>query len=209
MRAMMGFMFAVSLVVGCAMQPVAAGPVTPFSLTKNGLTATFTSTPNPNGFEIVDLGIFQSLTGLALVQSDPTPNQLIIQFSQPVSGISLNFALDISSPGLLSWQMLSGVSTMASGNEPASVPPGFLFDEGFLNYNFTGDFTFDKLVLYSPDANAIATDNFVAILPTGLPVAFEWPASIPEPVTLSLFAAGLLGAAAARRRNPGTRGREA
>jgi hypothetical protein len=167
---------------------VPIGQTTAFTLTSDGLSAAFASSP-ADAYEVESSAVgpaFQALTGRYLYQpfGDATP--LLVTFGSPLSVLSLNFAL--SDPGTLTLEAFLGATSVGSVSATGSIPPGFGFLEGALA--FSGG-PFDNVRLFSPTA-AIAVDNLAAR-----------PASvIPEPVTVALVGAGLaaLGGAAARRR---------
>lgn len=176
-----------------------ASPVTPLSLTQNGLTAMFTAAPNPNGFEVSSVIHFSSLHGKTLIELHDANNMLAIGFSQPLVGLTLNFALDTPAPANLDFQLYSGGlggTLVGSGAAIGSNVPGFFSVEGTLVA--LGPPNFDTIILTAPTVDAFAIDNVQAI--TASPRAlYLYTFDAPEPLTLALFGAGLAGAGALRR----------
>jgi hypothetical protein len=155
------------------------GTSTIFANTNNGVTATFSSPADPGGFA-VSLSFFQSLTGNVLLNPGPAAtNQipLTISFSQPVTSISLLFAVNTSNAGLDGLSLLTnaGGSVSAFG----SVPGGFFFPEGSLSFSGAA---FTSVVLSSAGLD-FAIDNVVV----------SDAAATPLPAALPLFATGLAG----------------
>ncbi len=155
------------------------GAVTPLTSTVDGLTATFASATDAEGFQITS-AFYQTLTGNYLAGPGPdfvTGNTLTISFSQAVRSITLNFAVD-TAPTLT-------LSTSARGGATATgIAPGgsFLYPEGVLS--FAGP-RFNSVTL-SSDALSFAIDNINV--------------TVPEPSAFALFGMGLVAAAALRRR---------
>jgi hypothetical protein len=163
------------------------GTLTPLSLTRSGLTATFIGTPN--AFSVVNTPTFSTLTGNYLAENDPNSNTLEIQFSSPVNSVSLLFGLDDpTNAATLTMNLFLGGVFVGSVNSSGAIPAGFTFPEGTLS--FAGG-PFDQLFLFG-DAEDMAIDN----LQIG-------PSVVPEPGAVVLVATGLLalGGAAMRRRN--------
>lgn len=190
---------AVALTFGAISQNAEAGPVTPFSITDNGLTITFLSAPDPSGFGVANGSPFFTLHGNVLIESAPDHNALGITFSQPVGALQLDFALDSHSFGHLDYQAFSGGfgGTMVSSGSASAVPPCLgCFIEGHLTVTPS---VFDSVILTSPDTDAFAIDNVFLVTPD--PLGFHFITfDTPEPLTLALFGAGLAGAGALRRR---------
>ena len=165
---------------------IAAGTVAPFTDTVNGLTA---SVSGPISVCNVTSLNFATLSGNAAVQGFCTPGQLgavTINFSSNLSSISLDFATAgrPSAPFTL---------TAFEGSTPAgplitvnsAVPPGnFPNGEGVIS--FSG--TFNSIVLNTVGATPgsqggpFAVDNINAVTATS---------GVPEPASISMFAAGI------------------
>ena len=161
------------------------GTLTPFSLTRSGLTATFIGTPN--AFAVINTPTFSTLTGNYLAEDDANSNTLEIQFSSPVTSVLLNFGLDDpTNAATLTMNAFLGGVFVGTVSSSGAIPPGFTFPEGTLSIAAG---PFDQLFLFG-DADDMAIDN----LQIG-------PAVVPEPGALVLVATGLLalGGAAVRR----------
>ena len=169
-------------------ESVPSGAVTTFTVTEGGITATFTVS---SGAFFVAPGFFATLSGQVLLDMDPALHTLSITFSQPLSGLSLVFALNNSlGLGQLTLTAYSGgLSGAVVGSVSASgtVPDGFDYPEGSLT--FSGP-TFDAITLQS-DQQDFAIDN-LTVHGVGGP-------EIPEPSTVALVLIGLVGALARRR----------
>jgi len=178
-----------------ALSRAASAYVTPFTLTHNGQVASFTSAPDPNGFVVSDVIPFQTLQGLTLIELLSDNNELTIEFSQPLSSLSFDFALDVPGPANLDYEVFSGGSLLFSGSATGSVPPGMFFAEGLADVTAP---SFDTIVLSSTDASAFAIDNILSVNVAGAPWLLTFDE--PEPLSIALFGTGLLGAAFQRRR---------
>jgi hypothetical protein len=164
------------------------GTATPFSLTRGGVTATFTGTPSPF---IVNPGFFNLLSGNVLLDSDEPANTMEIGFSAPQTAISLLFALnDATNTSMLTMNLFNAGSFVGSVSSIGAIPSGFFFPEGALS--FTGE-AFDQVFLFTDGAPDYAIDN----------LRLGDVAVIPEPTTVALLATGLLalGGVGARRRS--------
>lgn len=195
MRILKAITICVAAVIGLLAQSAFAAQITPFSITQSGFTVSFSSTPNPNAFVVNDSIPFVTLQGGTLIELFDNNNTLTMTFSQPVDALAFNFALSIPVPGNLDFQAFSGATLVDSGSWLATSPPGNFFVEG-LALEFHP--TFDTLVLSSIDAEGFALDNLVIEAASGQ--IYFFPFDVPEPVTLTLFAAGLFGVGALRRR---------
>jgi hypothetical protein len=195
MRSLKAVILCVATIVGVLAQPASAAQITPFSITQGALTVGFSSAPDPNGFLVSDAIPFVTLQGGTLIELFASDNALTLTFSQAVNAVDFAFALSTSSSGNLDYQAFSGGSLVDSGSVLAT-PPGFGFAEGNVLEVFP---TFDTLVLTSTDASAFAIDNL--IVATANPAAlFFFTFDVPEPLSLTLFGAGLVGAGVLRRR---------
>ena len=159
------------------------GATTPLSITKSGLTASFTASGDAQGFAIGG-AFFQTLTGLYLQSPGPgfvTGSSLTIAFSRAIRSITLGFGLDTQpAPAPLVLTTNKGGTVSASGTVPGGF---FLYPEGTISF---GAAPFNSVTLTS-DALSFAIDNVSVDI-------------LPEPGALALFGLGLLGAGVARRR---------
>jgi hypothetical protein len=169
----------------------ATGTATPFTDTVSVLSATFSSSGDPGGFQIAG-SFFLNLTRQVLL--DPGPANLAfltltIRFSAPQSDISMNFATDSATPVPFSLQAFNGVTPVGTSSATGTIPspPGGLFTlpEGLIRF---GGGPFNSVVL-SAAAPHFAIDNITVT-------------DIPEPGSLRLCVAGLAVLVfACRRRN--------
>ena len=114
-------------------EDVAANTPTPFSDTVNGLSATFSSSPDAGGFMVASFpaGTFQGLSGNVLI--DDAPESLTIVFGAPQIDISLDFAtLDTQALNLNAF--LLGAPVAGSSSASGTVPAGGSFAEGILQW---------------------------------------------------------------------------
>jgi hypothetical protein len=170
-------------------ESVPLGTTDPFSVTTEGTTATFASAAT---FQVFP-SFFSTLTGRVLFSADPIIAPLEVSFSNPLSSVSLAFALN--SPSTLTPFIVAaflGATPVGAATFFGAVPPGFGFPEGAAS--FAGG-PFDRLLLVSP-AFDFAVDN----------INFQTVSAVPEPATLVLFGtgvAGLLRRARSRKRRYG------
>ena len=164
----------------------AVGTATQFSNTQNGTTATFSSPADPDGFEVFPALGFLTLTGNFLGPGANTPahTPLTIAFSTNLNSISLDFGLN--DPGSLTLMVFEGATLVGTVSVTGVVPPGFSQPEGLISFDGA---TFNSVVLNTPSANLFAIDN--------VDVA---TATVPEPSTLFLLCAGVVGLAITQRR---------
>lgn len=148
----------------------ALGTATAFTDTVNGLSATFSSSADPGGFE-VQPSAFETLTGNVLGDPGPagaTNIALNVDFSHDLSAITLNFATGdfvVPSPFVLSaYENANLVGTVQS---TGMFLPGFTFPEGEIA--FAGG-TFNSIQVSSL-APEFAVDN-IAVVATPEPRAF-------------------------------------
>ena len=165
-------------------ESVPAGTTTPFSITEDGITASFSS-PGTNDF-FVTPGFFSTLTGNTLLVADPGPDALFINLSQPVTDLSLRFALNAPPSAEIMVQAMLGSDVIGSASATGTIPPMFIFPEGVLTFS-AGQF--DSLTISSA-ANDFAVDDIAVTT-----------SAIPEPGSLLLTAFGLAGVLALASRS--------
>ena len=102
MRAFKAFLIPAAVAIGFVTQTAAAGPIaTPISLTQNGVSASFSSSPQADAFVITNTIPLVTLHGNMLIELNGFNNVLTIVFSQPLSTLALDFGLDSSVPANL------------------------------------------------------------------------------------------------------------
>jgi hypothetical protein len=154
------------------------GTSTGFTDTVDGLSATFSGSFDPGGF-VVYPTIFDTLTGNVL--GDPGPVgfdnlSLTIDFSQDLSGVSLDFATsDFGDASPLTLTAYENAQLVGSTQATGVIPGGFYFPEGQIS--FAG--MFNEIVI-SSTATDFAVDNIAAV-------------TTPEPGLFPLLALGLAG----------------
>lgn len=162
-----------------------AGKGTAFTDVNNGISATFSSSGDPNGFVVIQPAIygvvFQTLTGNvltdALGSSSPT---LTILFSGGISSVNLDFAVIAGVPTPFTLQAFRNGASVGSVTETDSVPAAFAFAEGVAAFSSSN---FNEIIL-SSTGNTFAVDNISVTPATGT--------ATPEPGTLPLLFGALM-----------------
>ncbi|MCU0647255.1 MAG: PEP-CTERM sorting domain-containing protein [Gemmatimonadaceae bacterium] len=163
------------------------GLATPFTQSKSGVLAAFSTVGNPPSAFAVGLSFFQTLSGNVLFSADGLSNNLGIGFSSPLDSISVGFALNT--------QVTSTFFTVNTflGLAPVSTfqATGVLASSGFVEGTFSARGpTFDRVIIASLAAD-LAIDNLSV------------RTVVPEPRAVLLIAAGLGAAGALARRRRG------
>jgi len=151
---------------------------TPFTLTANGLAASFSSNGDPGGFEV---GFFPVLnpTGLSLVECNPCALSLIVDFRAPQTSIAMLFGtfLQTGAPSVpFNLTAFDGASLIGTATATGVVPPGLPL--AFGDISFSGP-AFDSVVLRAPSAASFWILDGIAVS--------DAPA-VPEPSSMLLLA---------------------
>ncbi len=174
-------------------ESVPADTSTPFTYTVNGVTATFSSSCSfwvepYAGFSGSPLSSGNDLTNF----QDASPCALDIAFSEPATGISLNYGYDFGSNPFLPSLYLTFIeySGGLSGSQVATqtghgVKAGATYATGALSFSGTLD--------------AIRIQNPMTVADFAIDDITYYSASTPEPWTACLTILGLAGALALRR----------
>jgi hypothetical protein len=152
------------------------GEATPLTDNIGILSATFTSSGDPGGFEVFP-SFFYSLTGQVLLDpasSGPNNATLTVLFNYAATAVSLDFATYSSTAVPFDLSAYNGTTLVGSTNATGSIPQGYFNPEGVISFSGAG---FDEVVLSAPAATAFAIDNLAVTT------------SIPEPGTFSLLLA--------------------
>jgi hypothetical protein len=161
------------------------GVPTPFSQTKSGITANFSTVAGPLDAFAIGSSFFTTLTGNVLLSANGASNRLGIGFNRVIDSLDLAFALNTqvtTDPFLV--QSFLGANLVGS-----LAAFGTLRASGFVEGSFvTRGTSFDRVVISSlaPD---FAIDRLNARVTT-----------TPEPDAWLLMAVGLAGIAIAHRR---------
>ena len=149
---------------------------------QNGYNVTFSSTQDGanGGFYIGNNGgLFTSLGNQVLVDPGLGGDTLTLTFSQAITGVSFNFGLaDLL--GLNNDDTLSMTDGSVAQTFGSTLQNGDLFPTGAAAFTDAGGFT---------SVSITAPEEFVIGL-----------VNVPEPASLALLGAGLLGLSALRRR---------
>jgi hypothetical protein len=179
----------------------AAGTVTPFSDSNNGLTASYSAfqgaTPQPNGFIVwnnpfINFGGGNNLYETAQVPGYQDYSNLTLQilFSSPVNSVTFPFALNAPAGNTLTLTALSGGTQIGQVvSAPSIESPDNGYSYGTLAFN-PGQ-TFDQIQL--GNAFEFALDDLATTNAT--PVS-----GVPEPASVALMFVGLAGILAYVRR---------
>jgi hypothetical protein len=158
------------------------GTPTPFTNSVGLLTATFSSSGDPGGFEVFP-SFFETLTGQVLLDPGPAGDNnltLSILFNYSATAITLDFAT-LSATGVpFDLSAYNGAMLVGAATATGSIPGGpFVYPEGAIAFSGA---SFSEVVLSAPAATDFAIDNIAVAT------------SIPEPATwtLTLAAAGIL-----------------
>lgn len=158
----------------------------PFSISSGGQTVTFSSQAG-NGFQVQNSAGLVSFPYILLDNSFYAPSTLTISFSTPVVGA-------VTIPFAISDAFSDGPDTLTATGNDGTVR------------SFVG--TPDNLALSEPEGvitfattKPLTSLTLSATDPTGAAVPFGiGNVSVPEPVSITLLGAGLLGLGALRRR---------
>ncbi len=172
---------------------VAAGTAIPFTDTVNGLTASFSGSGTVCDITTAN---FATLSGNALIQGFCGPTVLgavTVNFSSSLSAVSLDFATAGRPSEPFTLQAYQGSALVGTVNLASSVPPGN-FPNGEGVASFSG--TFNSIVLNTvgtggAQGGPFAIDSINAVTSTS---------GVPEPASLSMFAAGGVALLALARR---------
>nr|WP_294551436.1 PEP-CTERM sorting domain-containing protein [uncultured Rhodopila sp.] len=155
----------------------------PLVITNDGLTATFSSPSGPQSFIAEDGSAFSTLGSSVLADDNFVPEELDVSFGAPVRSVWLAFATnDFGSPSTMTLTVLDGATVAGTVSAIGAIANSGL-PEGVLGFS-GGPFT--SIALTDPESAGFAIGQFSA--------------SVPEPASLAILAAGLIGIAALRRR---------
>src|SRR6185503_20889435 len=154
-----------------------------------GFQATFTAAPETGSFVILDSGqpnpliTGQYLTNTILVNAN---NTLTVTLNTPITSVSVNFGIQIlfTSPGQLVLTSAAGGTSQAS----ALIPGAGLNQGGVLTFSTSMPFTSFTLAAFNNfgQPTRFAIDDLVMETASA--------GAVPEPATIFLLSAGLVGA---------------
>jgi hypothetical protein len=194
LAAVLAYVFTPSLFAGTIFTFGSGEGHTPFTLTANGLDASFSSNGDPGGFEV---GFFPVLnpTGLSLVECSPCALSLTVNFSAPQMSIAMLFGtfLQRGAPSVpFNLTAFNGASQVGAATASGVVPPGLPL--AFGDISFSGP-AFNSVMLSAPTADSFWILDGIAVsdAPT-----------VPEPSSMSILAfVGFCGLAITRLRRRG------
>ncbi len=149
------------------------GQNVPFSQTSNGITAYFSSTPDPHAFSIQSYeSTFYTLSqffGNYLWDNTAVKNTLIIKFSHMITDITLTFATveyhgvgNVDEPSIIKITAYSNSTQLTSiGSATAQgVFSSDFYPQGILSYNGNGK-VFNQVAIELASQNGPTTEFFV------------------------------------------------
>jgi hypothetical protein len=150
----------------------------------------FTAAPNAAGFMIQPGGFGPTISGQFLIEPVVPADDLVLTFSAPVDSLSVVFVTNspVTAPGRLELTTPVGVASVTGAN----LGGGFVFTGATLTFSSPTPFTTATLRAFNAAGGRIefAIDNLTLNTAT---------AAVPEPASLTLIGAGLVGAVARRR----------
>lgn len=164
---------------------VPPGILTPFSQTKAGITATFSTVAGPVDAFSIGSSFFTTLTGNVLLSANGLSSRLGIGFNRLIDSLDVTFALNTqltSDPFIV--QSFLGTTLVGS-----TAAFGTLRPSGFVEGSFVTRGTLFDRVLISSRAPDFAIDRLNARV-----------SIIPEPEAWLLLTVGLAGIAVVHRR---------
>lgn len=168
-------------------EDVALNTSTPFSETESGITAHFSSTPS-GGFTITTSFWVSPISGHVLYDPGPSGASSIpldVNFSSPLTSVTLDFATDGASPFTLNtYSGGIGGTFIGSSTVTGSIPVGGSFPQGVIS--FSSVTPFDSIIFSASSVPYFAVDNIDVL-------------AVPEPAMLTLAGLGGLSLLLFRR----------